>query len=564
MAGCGLGRGIDPATDGELRVVTTTGILADLVRNVAGDRATVTQMVPDGADPHSYEPGLRTVRDVAYADLAFSNYLLLEEHAIIRTLDANLPRGAVSVSIAEEASKEGATILPLVEDRALEAVWLGMRVAGTGSRYGADRASQVDLSVTGVEGPGDASAYLTTTFGAPEVGFTSSDGFDAGDGYRQDTSTLPADAHQHMSWAFTAPGVYRVHLSASLRTRAGARPVPVGEATAVFAVGVDPAQVAAAEGRQVLEAGHADVTVDLEAGAVDLMVDAGVLADAGGAGALGGSGVSGARGSGPPYPLPAPPRPAPLRSPVPPRLPALPRPAPLRPASVPGLEARSLDDVVISVPSRTLAEVPATSGYRFLGTPGSQVYLLPQAVLGKHVHGEIDPHLWHDAHNAAAYVRVIRDRLIQVDPGGEATYRANAASYLARLDQVDAEVSSTISTIPPERRQLVTTNGAYAYLAHAYGLSVAGFVAPNPATEPSLADRRRLAATLADLHVPAVFLEPNLSRTRSTLRTVAAEAGVQVCPLYGDTLDEGAPTYLDMMRFNANSLARCLGGTPGG
>lgn len=231
---------------------------------------------------------------------------------------------------------------------------------------------------------------------------------------------------------------------------------------------------------------------------------------------------------------------------------------------MPGLEARSLDDVVISVPSRTLAEVPATSGYRFLGAPGSQVYLLPQAVLGKHVHGEIDPHLWHDAHNAAAYMRVIRDRLIQVDPGGEAVYRANAASYLARLDQVDAEVSSTISTIPPERRQLVTTNDAYAYLAHAYGLSVAGFVAPNPATEPSLADRRRLAATLADLHVPAVFLEPNLSRTRSTLRTVAAEAGVQVCPLYGDTLDEGAPTYLDMMRFNANSLARCLGGTPGG
>lgn len=555
-------------------MVTTTGILADLVRNVAGDRATVTQMVPDGTDPHSYEPGLRTVRDVAYADLAFSNYLLLEEHAIIRTLDANLPRGAVSVSIAEEASKEGATILPLVEDRALEAVWLGMRVAGTGSRYGADRASQVDLSVTGVEGPGDASAYLTTTFGAPEVGFTSSDGFDAGDGYRQDTSTLPADAHQHMSWAFTAPGVYRVHLSASLRTRAGARPVPVGEATAVFAVGVDPAQVAAAEGRQVLEAGHADVTVDLEAGAVDLMVDTGVLADAGGAGAPGGSGASGGPGERSPVPAtgPASAGPSPVAGPTPATGPAPASPAPAGPspasparsASVPGLEARSLDDVVISVPSRTLAEVPATSGYRFLGTPGSQVYLLPQAVLGKHVHGEIDPHLWHDAHNAAAYVRVIRDRLIQVDPGGEATYRANAASYLARLDQVDAEVSSTISTIPPERRQLVTTNDAYAYLAHAYGLSVAGFVAPNPATEPSLADRRRLAATLADLHVPAVFLEPNLSRTRSTLRTVAAEAGVQVCPLYGDTLDEGAPTYLDMMRFNANSLARCLGGTPGG
>ena len=108
VAGC-AGVGVDPARDGQLRVVTTTGILADLVRNVAGGRATVSQLVPDGADPHSYEPSLRAIRDVAYADLAFSNYLLLEQHSIIRALDANLPASAQSVSIAEEAAKQGAT-----------------------------------------------------------------------------------------------------------------------------------------------------------------------------------------------------------------------------------------------------------------------------------------------------------------------------------------------------------------------------------------------------------------------------------------------------------------------
>lgn len=52
LAGCAPSP--DPASDGELRVVATTGILADLVRNVAGDRAHVTQMVPNGADPHSW------------------------------------------------------------------------------------------------------------------------------------------------------------------------------------------------------------------------------------------------------------------------------------------------------------------------------------------------------------------------------------------------------------------------------------------------------------------------------------------------------------------------------
>ena len=165
LAGCAPAP--DPASDGELRVVATTGILADLVRNVAGDRVHVTQMVPNGADPHSWEPSLRTVRDVAYADVAFSNYLMLEEHALIRALDSNLPAGSRSVSVAEEAAKNGATILPLVEDRALDTPWLGMRVWGDGADMGATRASQIDLTTTGVDGPGQAAAYLTTSFGQP-------------------------------------------------------------------------------------------------------------------------------------------------------------------------------------------------------------------------------------------------------------------------------------------------------------------------------------------------------------------------------------------------------------
>lgn len=506
-AGCHSSIGaVDPAQDGQLRVVTTTGILADLVRHVSGQRATVSQLVPDGADPHSWEPSLRSVRDVAYADLAFSNYLLLEEHAIIRALDANLPAHATSVSVAEAAAKQGATILPLVEDRSLETVWLGMRVRGKGEQHGANRASTIDLTATQVQGPGTAAAYLTTSFGSPEVGFSSSDGFNPADGYADDTTVLPADAHQHMSWAFTEPGVYRVSFQARLRPTESATPVPLAPATAVFAVGVSPTQVAQAEGRQVLSAGHADITVDLDAGEVDLAVDS-----QSGAGAM---------------------------------------------------EARSLDEVVIEVPVRALTQVPGASGYRFLGEPGQQVYMLPQAVLGKHVHGEIDPHLWHDVHNAAAYVRVIRDSLAQVDPEGAATYQANAASYLDELEALDAEVAQTIATIPADRRRLVTTNDAYGYLANAYGLEVTGFVAPNPSVEPSVSDRVRLSATLKDLAIPAVFLEPNLARTRSTLRTTAQDAGVQVCPLYGDTLDAGAPTYVEMMRFNARSLATCLGGSP--
>lgn len=541
VAGC-AGVGVDPARDGQLRVVTTTGILADLVRNVAGGRATVSQLVPDGADPHSYEPSLRAIRDVAYADLAFSNYLLLEQHSIIRALDANLPASAQSVSIAEEAAKQGATILPLVEDRALDTLWLGMRVSGDGKRYGANRASEVDLQVVSVQGPGQASSYLTTTFGTPELGFSSHDGFDAASDYKHDTVSLPADAHQHMSWAFTKPGVYRVQFKARLRPVKG-KNVEFKTATFTFAVGVDAAAVAKREGRVVLGPGHGDVSVDLEAGRITLVADKQ---------ASGQAWPSAAKTASASTPSPAPSDGAsePGQSDV----------VVAGAAHVPGHVALDPQRVVVDVPTRTLAQVP--QGYGFVGRAGTQAYILPQAVLGKHVHGEIDPHLWHDVHNAAAYVKVICAKLKQVDPAGASVYDANAARYLNQLAQLDTQVKSTLDTISEANRQLVTTNDAYAYLANAYGLKVAGFVAPNPASEPSLADRRKLAATIKDLHIKAVFLEPNLARTRSTLKVVASEAGVKVCPLYGDTLDNQAPTYQAMMRFNANSLARCLGGRP--
>src|SRR5690606_14345924 len=112
---------------------------------------------------------LRDVRTVAYADAAFSNYMLLEGQAIIRTLDANLADGVPNVELAESAVRYAAEILPLVENVSLDTVWLGLRVRGTGEDQGADRASDVRLRVTEIEGPGDLVAYVTETFGTPPL-----------------------------------------------------------------------------------------------------------------------------------------------------------------------------------------------------------------------------------------------------------------------------------------------------------------------------------------------------------------------------------------------------------
>ena len=504
VSGCGYERALlSSSDDGRVQVVTTTAILRDLVANIGGTRANVVSLVPDRADPHTFEPTLRDVRNVVYADVAFSNYLLLEEHSIIKTLDANLPKAAPSISLAEEAVKYAANVIPLVEDDNLDTVWLGVRARGDGARYGATRASDVLLAVTSAGGPGEVYGYLTGTFGNTDVYFNSRDGLDAATGYRDDTATLPADAHTHMSWVFTKPGVYHLTFQARLRVHDTSRPIPIGAPTTfTFAVGVKPGDAGVAD-PTVIDRGHADITVDLGQAQLYALYD------------------SQGGGEGTQTEVPA-------------------------------------ERAVIDVPAKALDEIPGDPGYRFLGRPGTQIYQLPQAVLGKHVHGEIDPHLWQDVRNAMAYVKLIRDTLIEQDPEGAATYRANAGRYLEQLDALDRYVRRTIARIPPDRRYLVTTHDAFAYLAHAYGLRIAGFVTPNPASEPSLADRRKLTETIRTLRVPAVFLEPNLAARSSTLSEIAHAQHIRVCPIYGDAFSAHVTTYVQMMRFNADSLRRCL------
>lgn len=505
LAGCSAADPGDGGSD-RIQIITTTGIIADLAQNVAGDRADVRSLVPEGGDPHSYEPSLRDVRDIVYADVAFTNYLMLEEQSLIRAIDTNLKDGVPNIALAEEAVKYAAEIIPLIEDVSLDTVWLGLRVSGDGAEYGAERSSDVILSATDVEGPGELIAYLTGSFGDVDIYFDSSDGFNASRGYLDDSVTVPPDTHTHLSWAFTEPGYYTLDLRGRLQVARDQRPIDISTGTVTFAVGVNPYQAPGMQGAAVLDSGHADLALNLDTHAFEVVMDH----------------VHGT--------------------------------AEVHQEIVP------VGDVVIEVPNNALHPIPGDPAYRFLGRGGDDVYQLPQAVLGKHVHGEIDPHLWQNVRNAMSYVEIIRDTLIEIDPAGAAEYTRNATEYLRELTALDNEVRETIAEIPVGRRTLVTTHDAYGYLARAYDLQISGFVTSNPAIEPSLSERKRLTETIRNLDVPAVFLEPNLAARSSTLVEVAREQGIEVCVIYGDAFSPEVTTYIDMMRFNARSIRDCLVG----
>jgi ABC-type Zn uptake system ZnuABC Zn-binding protein ZnuA len=172
-----------------------------------------------------------------------------------------------------------------------------------------------------------------------------------------------------------------------------------------------------------------------------------------------------------------------------------------------------------------------------------------------------NPHLWLNVQNGMTYVERIRDALISADPAGADVYRANADAYLAELRTLDQEVTAAVESIPPERRKLVTFHNAYPYLAQGYGLQIVGFVAASPGQEPSAQEVSDLANAIDDEGVPAVFTEPQFSAR--ILELAADDAGVDVCVLYSDAFSDDVQSYVDLMRFNARELARCLGGTSG-
>lgn len=76
--GCGRME-VEPRVDGEpFTVVTTTGMIADLVRKVAGDAASVKALIGEGVDPHLYNPTRSDVAALMAADIIFYNGLMLE------------------------------------------------------------------------------------------------------------------------------------------------------------------------------------------------------------------------------------------------------------------------------------------------------------------------------------------------------------------------------------------------------------------------------------------------------------------------------------------------------
>ena len=171
------------------------------------------------------------------------------------------------------------------------------------------------------------------------------------------------------------------------------------------------------------------------------------------------------------------------------------------------------------------------------------------------VHAEGDPHFWQNPLYAVYYVERIRDGLIRTDPVSAQLYRENAASYTQRLRELDQEIAATLDAVPIQRRHLVTFHDAFGYFAERYGWRVSAFV-PGDASDITPRDVIQVMERVEQQAVPAVFAEPQFSP--GVMSQLSRDSGVGIATIYSDILDANVPTYIDMMRFNVNSLVEHL------
>ncbi|MBR9837260.1 metal ABC transporter substrate-binding protein [uncultured Salipiger sp.] len=185
----------------------------------------------------------------------------------------------------------------------------------------------------------------------------------------------------------------------------------------------------------------------------------------------------------------------------------------------------------------------------------------PMAISGGDYAGKPNPHGWMALDSALLYVDNIRDAMAGADPANAATYAANAETYKAEIAAVIGPLRDAAHALPDERRWLVTSEGAFSYLARDFGLREVYLWPINADAQGTPQQVRAVIDTVREHAIPVVFSESTVSDKPA--RQIARETGAAYGGvLYVDSLSEPdgpVPTYLDLLRVTSETIVGGLG-----
>ncbi|QOD02745.1 metal ABC transporter substrate-binding protein [Pseudarthrobacter sp. BIM B-2242] len=177
--------------------------------------------------------------------------------------------------------------------------------------------------------------------------------------------------------------------------------------------------------------------------------------------------------------------------------------------------------------------------------------------------GKPNPHAWMSPVNVQIYVDNMVKAFSGLDPENAAAFKANGDAYKAELQAVQDEMTASLAGVPEKQRALVTCEGAFSYLARDAGLREVYIWAVNAEQQTTPQQITRAIEYVKANQVPAVFCESTVSD--APMQQVVGATGTTFGGiLYVDSLSEAdgpVPTYLDLIRHDADLITKALTGT---
>ncbi len=174
--------------------------------------------------------------------------------------------------------------------------------------------------------------------------------------------------------------------------------------------------------------------------------------------------------------------------------------------------------------------------------------------------GKPNPHAWMSPTDALVYVENIRAAFAEADPANADIYNANAEAYAAQITATVEPIRQALAAIPEENRWLVTSEGAFSYLARDFGLKELYLWPINADQQGTPQQVRSVIDAVRANNIPVVFSESTISSKPA--EQVARETGAKYGGvLYVDSLSEAdgpVPTYLDLLKVTTQTIAAGL------
>ena len=169
-----------------------------------------------------------------------------------------------------------------------------------------------------------------------------------------------------------------------------------------------------------------------------------------------------------------------------------------------------------------------------------------------------NPHAWMSTSNALIYIENIKNAFVKYDPENAQTYEKNAALYAEKIAQLDKPLRDRLAQIPENQRWLVTSEGAFSYLAKDYGFREAYLWPINAEQQGTPQQIKAVIETVRKNNIPVVFSESTISPKPA--KQVAKESNAKYGGvLYVDSLstkDGPVPTYIDLLNVTVSTIVK--------